>query len=144
MKTETSAGGVIVYAIGKQYYVLILKDMNNTWTFPKGLIEKDEKAQDAGLREIKEEVGMSNLKLVAPLTPIQYFYKRHGTIRKTVHYFIFRSMVRIRPRVQKEEGIKEAKWVSISDAIDMIGYRETNVTLLEESWKLLQLRTYKN
>lgn len=144
MKTETSAGGIIVCHANNQWCVLIMKDMNDAWTFPKGLIEKDEKPQDAALREIKEEVGMSNLKFVAPLTPIQYFYQRHGTMKKTVHYFIFRSMVRIRPRVQKEEGIKEAKWVSISDAIDMIGYRETNVPLLEETWKLLQLRTYKN
>lgn len=144
MKTETSAGGVIVCAIRRQCYVLILKDMNNSWTFPKGLIEKDEKPQDAALREIREEVGMSNLKLVVPLTPIQYFYQRHGTINKTVQYFIFQSNIRVRPKVQKEEGIKVAKWVPIAKAIDMIGYRQTNVGLLEETWKLLVLRTYKN
>lgn len=144
MKTETSAGGIIVCTIRKQCYVLILKDMNNTWTFPKGVIEEDEMPQDAALREIKEEVGMSHIKLVAALPLIQYFYERHGTIKKTVQYFIFQSKIRIRPNVQKEEGIQEARWVFIDRAMAMIGYRETNVKLLEETWKLLQLRTYKN
>lgn len=130
--------------IHNQWYVLILKDMNDTWTFPKGLIEKGEKAEDAAKREIKEEVRIFGIKLLAPLTPIQYVYQRSGTIKKTVRYFIFQSTTRARPNVQKEEGIQEALWVSIDQAIDMIGYRETNVTLLEETWKLLKRQTFKS
>ena len=144
MKTAMSAGGVIVSLIHNQWFVLILKDMNDTWTFPKGLIEEGERPVVAATREIKEEVAITNLILLAPLPSIHYVYKRHGTIKKTVYYFIFQSTVRTRPKVQKEEGIQEAQWVTIDKAIDMIGYRETNVTLLEEAWNLLQLRTYKN
>lgn len=144
MKREVSAGGLIVCPIHKQWYVLILKDMNETWTFPKGLIEKGERPEDAAAREIEEEVGIVDLKLIAPLPDVQYFYKRHTTIEKTVHYFVFVSMTRMKPKPQKEEGIREAQWVKMVRAIDMIGYRETNVKLLEETWKLLMLRTYKN
>lgn len=143
MKTEVSAGGVIVCSIHNQWYVLILKDMNDTWAFPKGLIEKGEKPEDAALREIKEEVEIAGLKLLTALPAIQYFYDGNGTIKKTVHYFVFQSHRRVRPHAQKEEGIREAKWVSIDRAIDMIGYRQTNVTLLEETWKLLQPLMYK-
>ncbi len=144
MKTATSAGGIIVCLTHNQWYVLILKDMNDTWTFPKGLIEKGEKPHEAAVREITEETGITDLKILTPLTPISYFYQRNGTITKTVHYFIFQSKTRVRPNVQKEEGIREAKWVPIDQATAMIGYRKTNVALLEETWKLLQLRTYKN
>lgn len=138
MKTEHSAGGVIVCRLrNARNYVLILKDMNDTWTFPKGFIEKGELAEEAARREIKEEVGISGLKFQTPLPPIQYFYKRKGTIKKTVQYFVFLSDIRTKPNVQKKEGIHEARWVSFGKAIDMIGYRETNAGLLEETKKYL-------
>ena len=137
MKTEISSGGVVVYKGKTQWYVLLLKDMNDTWTFPKGLIEKAEKPEDAAIREIQEEVGITGLKLLTHLTPIQYFYQRNGKIKKIVHYFMFQSKIRPRPTVQKEEGIRSARWVGIDEAIGMVGYRETNVSLLEETQKAI-------
>lgn len=137
MRTEFSAGGIIACQFQKKWYILILKDMNGTWTFPKGVIEKGESAEEAAKREIHEEVGITGLKLLATLTPIQYFYRRKGTIKKTVQYFIFLSDIRTKPNVQKEEGIREARWVPINEAMEMIGYRETNVGLLKETEKYL-------
>ena len=144
MKTAKSAGGVIVSPTHNQWYVLIIKDMNETWTFPKGLIEKGERPRETAAREAREEVGITELKLIAPIGPIEYVYTRNGPVKKTVYYFVFISNKRIKLTPQKEEGISAAKWIPFDQAIDMIGYRETNVPLLEETWKLLQLRTYKN
>lgn len=137
MKTANSAGGIVVCTSKGQWFVLILKDMNDTWTFPKGLIEKGEKPDDAAMREIQEEVGITGLKLLAPLIPIQYVYQRGGTIKKTVHYFIFQSKSRRKPAVQQEEGIREARWVSLENAMTMIGYRDTNRRLLEDTRKAI-------
>lgn len=137
MKTETSAGGVIVCAVDRTWYVLLLRDMNATWTFPKGLIELGESPQEAAVREIGEEVGIGDLTLLAPLSPIRYTYKRNGIVSKTVYYFLFQAKTRIQPIVQKEEGIQEAKWVAIDEAMNIIGYRETNVRLLEEVKKIV-------
>lgn len=131
MKTVLSAGGVIVCSVHHEWYVLVLKDMNDTWTFPKGMVENGETLATAAAREIQEEVGISGLTILQPLPPINYFYKRNGTVKKTVHYYVFQSKICANPNVQKEEGIHEAKWVLIDDAIDMIGYRETNVKLLD-------------
>ena len=142
MKSESSAGGVIVCGANNQWFVLLLKDMNSTWTFPKGVIEKGERPEEAAAREIKEEVGITGLKLLAPLTPIQYFFKRNGTIHKSVQYFVFLATNRTKPVEQKEEGIQEARWLLIEKAMDMIGYRDTNVKILEETWMLLKPQTY--
>ncbi len=142
MKSESSAGGVIVCREVNQWFVLLLKDMNSTWTFPKGVIEKGERPEEAATREIKEEVGITDLKFFAPLIPIQYFFKRNGIIHKTVQYFVFLADNRTKPVVQKEEGIQEARWLPIERAMDMIGYRETNVKILEETWMLLKPQTY--
>ena len=141
MKTATSAGGIIVCHPDSSWYVLILKDMNDTWTFPKGMIEKGELVEEAAIREIKEEVGITNLKNLFPLTPIAYRYKRGRIIQKEVQYFVFLSQRLTKPKIQKEEGIREAQWVPYEKAIGIIGYRQTNVTLLEETWKSLQHRT---
>ena len=138
MKTESSAGGVIACHVGNQWFFLLLKDMNGMWTFPKGIIENGERAEDAAAREIKEEVGVTGLKLLLPLPPIEYLYRRNGITKKSVQYFVFLSPIRRKPVVQREEGIREARWCSINDAMTMIGYRETNVQLLEETWKLVK------
>lgn len=137
MKTEVSAGGIVACKSKTGWYVLVLRDMNDTWTFPKGLIEKGEEPNEAAIREIHEEVSIGGLKLVAPLTPVQYVYERNGRIKKTVYYFVFQSSRRIRPKPQKQEGISDARWVKLTDATEIIGYRQTNVKLLEETWKLL-------
>lgn len=141
MKSESSAGGVIACLVGNQWFFLLLKDMSGSWTFPKGIIEKGERVEDAAAREIKEEVGISGLKLLVPLPPIEYLYRRNGTIKKSVQYFVFLSPSRRKPVIQKEEGIREARWTPIGSAMTMIGYRETNVKLLEETWKLVKRQT---
>ena len=107
MKTALSAGGVIVCSVENAWYVLVIRDMNDTWTFPKGMIEKGETPTDAAVREIGEEVSISGLTLLHPLPAIDYFYKRNGTVKKIVQYFVFQSKTRAKTNVQKEEGIQE-------------------------------------
>ncbi|KKW10495.1 MAG: hypothetical protein UY49_C0021G0009 [Microgenomates group bacterium GW2011_GWC1_49_7] len=43
MKTEVSAGGIVVRKRMRIWEVLVIRDMNDVWTFPKGLVEKGEK-----------------------------------------------------------------------------------------------------
>lgn len=132
MKQEVSAGGIIVRKKGKTWDVLLLKDMNSNWTFPKGLVEKGEDPVSAAKREINEEVGISDVFLLSPLKPIHYIYNRGGLIRKTVRYFLFSSEGKETPKGQKEEGISDVTWMPLEKAIDIIGYSKTNTPLLEE------------
>lgn len=137
MNREASAGGIIISKYGNRWYVLLMKDMNGNWTFPKGKIEKDESHEEAAKREIHEEVGLSGLIKVAELTPSHYWYYRHGSIKKTVYYFLFKSEIMNEPVVQTEEGISEARWVTFSNAATLIGYPDTNGILLKEVHKKL-------
>lgn len=134
MKTEISAGGVVVRKRKKSRQVLLMKDMKGNWTFPKGIIEKDEVPELAAKREVLEEVGIKSLKLIKTLTPIHYMYKRGDLISKTVHYFLFQSLKNEALKPQKEEGVREAKWVNLRKAIGIIGYQKTNKPVLEEAY----------
>lgn len=129
---EHSAGGIIVTKRNGVWNVLILKDMNNNWTFPKGLIDPGETAEVAAIREIQEETGVTTIELKEKLQEITYWYVRNGQkIHKTVSYFLFLSPGNEDLVPQTEEGITEIRWVPLPAALDMIGYPKTNTALLQ-------------
>lgn len=140
MKQEISAGGIVVRKSGSVWEVLVMKDMNDNWTFPKGLVEKGEEPAEAAKREIKEEVGISQITLFKELKPIHYFYNRKGLISKTVHYFLFTSSGLESPKAQKEEGISEVTWMPMEKTIELIGYAKSNKPLLEEVETILRTK----
>lgn len=143
MKSEISAGGIIVRRRGSLWYVLVVRDMNDAYTFPKGKIEPGENAIDAARREIREEVGLTKITMVKKLPVIRYVYNRNGLISKTVHYFLFTMDGDEKLVSQKEEGIHDARWMPIHKVPDIIGYPKTNIPLLliVKQWTLHQHRT---
>jgi len=137
MNSEVSAGGIIVSLSRGGWDVLLMKDMKGNWTFPKGKKETGETLAATARREIEEEVGITNLELMSELKPTMYWYLRGTSIKKTVHYFLFRSSRRPTPKVQTEEGISEAKWFPWATAQTAVGYPKTNAPLLTEAYKKL-------
>ena len=138
MEYETSAGGVIVAEKNHELHVLLLKDKNGKWTFPKGLIETGEEREVAAMREISEEVGLKNLKLIAPLAPVNYLYRWEGKLKKkTVHYYLFQGKGTELATPQIEEGILQVRWFPFAEAETIIGYPQTNKKLLRETMELL-------
>jgi len=132
MKTEISAGGIVVRISGKTWDVVVLQDANDTWTFPKGKIESGEKPEEAARRETHEEIGLQTLTMLMKFPAIGYTYKKNGFIKKTVHYFLFESKGNERIINQSEEGIHNATWIPIDGALMQIGYKKTNRPLLEQ------------
>lgn len=64
MKQTYSAGGIVLNNQGK---VLVVNQNGNSWSLPKGHIDEGEDALTAAAREIKEESGVSHLRLVRKL-----------------------------------------------------------------------------
>jgi 8-oxo-dGTP pyrophosphatase MutT (NUDIX family) len=105
MPIEKSAGAVVFYKEkdGAIKY-LLLKHTADYWNFPKGLIEKGEKPEEAALREIKEETGLEELKLAFGFKETARFFfrvkynyqtakgfKAGQTVLKFVTYFLAES-----------------------------------------------------
>jgi len=139
MKTEFSAGGVVVRKFAQTWQVLLMKDMNNTWTFPKGKLEKGETRKGAASREIGEEVGLTHLQFIVPIKTVHYVYKRNTLIAKTVYFFLFELTKPQRIVCQKEEGIRDAKWMSFEEAMEKIGYPKTNMPVLVRVKNILHI-----
>ena len=138
MKLETSAGGIIFSSKKLPLKVLLLKDKSGKWTFPKGLVEKNENFLEAAIREIGEEVGLKKLRYIADLKPVQYFYKWEGVlVKKQVQYFVFIYEGKAKPKPQISEGIMDVKWFTYPRALKVIGYKKTNKKLLKEAAEAL-------
>lgn len=138
MKTEISAGAVVVTYKEHEWNVLLIRDMNGNLTFPKGLVEKNEELVDTARREAREETGVTDLHFRQSLAPIHYFYTRNAEkISKTVTYILFESTTKQQLAPQKEEGISEVLWMPLGKTIENIGYPKTNKPILEEIRTLL-------
>lgn len=96
MRKETSAGAVVAYvAQGTPQYLLLhspssTRTKKDFWYFPKGRIEQGEEAQEAALREIQEETGLSDVRLLEGFreTSHYYFQAEGDKVSKTVVFFV--------------------------------------------------------
>ena len=94
------------------------------WILPKGHVEiaLGETQDQAAVRESQEELGLSNLVLKRQLGSTRYhFFTERGRITKTVHYYLMESLDG-ELHAQAEEGLLEARWMPVREALRKITY----------------------
>src|SRR6266704_6775913 len=88
-----SSGGV-VYRVdnGIPLFLLLTSNKRGVWCLPKVLIEEDEDEVTTAMREVREETGVSRVKLRGTVGQIKsQFGFRAKTFDKTVHLFLFET-----------------------------------------------------
>jgi 8-oxo-dGTP diphosphatase len=130
MKRARSAGGVVYRRVepAAGVEILLLQHETGKWMLPKGTNERGETPDAVALREVAEETGLRNVRIVADLGEEQYmfFWKAEDTYYdKTVHYYLMEFLGGETPQPQREEGFVRCEWVPIPEALDRIKYRET-------------------
>jgi len=125
--SEESAGGVVVRRINGRVHVALLRTEHargEVWILPKGHVEiaLGETQDQAAVRESQEELGISNLILKRQLGSTRYhFFTERGKVTKTVHYYLMESLDgELHP--QAEEGLLEARWMPVREALRRITY----------------------
>jgi len=90
MPKERSAGAVVFRREDSKILYLLLRRGPTYWDLPKGNIDKDESEQATAEREIMEETGINDAKILPRFKEkINYFYKLKGqTIYKEVVFFL--------------------------------------------------------
>jgi len=87
-----AAGGVVVRAEnGRIYFALVGEKGLSKYVLPKGHVEAGESVEAAARREIEEEAGFSELKLLAPLGMKERLDFRKRAWKRT-HYFLFATV----------------------------------------------------
>ena len=90
---ERSAGAVVFRdgPAGERIY-LLLQNAGH-WDFPKGGRERGESEVETVLREVGEETGLKDVRLISGFRRvIEYFYRRNGAnVHKEVTYLLARS-----------------------------------------------------
>jgi 8-oxo-dGTP pyrophosphatase MutT (NUDIX family) len=128
VKQARSAGGVVFRRGERGVEILLLKHQGGKWMLPKGTIEPGETPEDVALREVREETGLSNVRVVGDLGQERYtfFWRTEDAFYdKTVRYFLLEFLGGEDVRPQREEGFIAADWVAVNDALSRIKYKET-------------------
>jgi bis(5'-nucleosidyl)-tetraphosphatase len=128
VKRARSAGGVVFRRNAGRAEILLLKHESGKWMLPKGTIEPGETPEAVALREVREETGISRVRVVADLGEERYhfFWRAEDTYYdKTVRYYLLEFLGGEEPAPQGEEGFVACEWVGLDDALERITYKET-------------------
>jgi len=130
---EYSSGIIPFREFGsKRTFLLLLSGLTKQelWEFPKGLIEKKERAQEAALREFAEETGIDQVELIPGFKKIlKYFYRRDEMlVGKTVTYFLGRVKS---ANVHLSSESKDFVWLTFEQALIKIRQKNLRELLTE-------------
>jgi 8-oxo-dGTP pyrophosphatase MutT (NUDIX family) len=138
MLREISAGAVVVRKASNGWEMAVIepqreanisgkaaqrdkKRQKQILALPKGLVDPGEKPEETAVREVREETGVSGLKL-AKLTDIKYMYVRtwgdNQRVFKIVSFYLLRyqsgEIDAIKPEMRIE--VKRALWIPLEGA----------------------------
>lgn len=110
-----SAGGVVIDTAGR---VLLVRQRDGSWSFPKGGVREGEDPRDAAIREVAEESGLAGLVMVRLL----HSYVRCGFLEngkqdfgrlKRVTMYLFRATdTAVHPM---DPRVQSAQWTAAQD-----------------------------
>jgi 8-oxo-dGTP pyrophosphatase MutT (NUDIX family) len=120
MRKTHSAGGVVTNDEGK---VLVVNQRGTSWSLPKGHIDPGESALAAAEREIYEESGIRDLKLIRELGTYERYKIGAGggedrSELKTITMFLFRTSEKVLRPVDPDDP--EARWVERTKVVPLL------------------------
>lgn len=129
---ETTSGGVVFRRNKKsnQLEILLIQDAKNRWTIPKGHVEEGEEPRDTAEREIREETGLQDMKVMNWLGKVNFRYRRsHTLVLMTMHIYLVQGLGDT-GKLEPEDWLNDIKWMSATDAVDKIAYEDIGKLML--------------
>lgn len=132
-RTEVSAGGLVFKRAKDGIHFAMVVDSYGKWAFPKGHVRHGERYKDTAIREIREEMGLKNLRHICRLDTIDIWFRdrfvhKGALVHKYIHYFLFEVPVDallVRPAPKDEgETIKAVAWVPLKELLSRSSYRD--------------------
>lgn len=129
---EPTAGGLIFRRSKEEQKIefLLIQDSKGRWTIPKGHIESGETPEETAAREVIEETGIVDMRILEWLGKIHFRYRRESSlVLMTTEIFLIQALGDSY-KIQKEDWMKNIKWLSTTEAIDKIEYEDITKLLL--------------
>lgn len=135
-----SAGGA-AYRINdeKIEFAIVAVNPSRRWQLPKGLVDEDESAEQAALREVREEAGIE-CEIVGKIETIEYWYfgnEKGGRVR--YHKFVLFFLMKYVSGDTKnhDHEVSEVRWVEADEAIEMLAFKSEK-EVIEKAKDLLE------
>ena len=136
---ETSAGGFVLAADGSLRIAVIGRRNRGgriDWCVPKGHPEGNESIEQAALREVSEETGLS-AEIIEPLGSIRYeFSTPTAIISKTVHHFLMKQVGgELTIENDPDHEAVDIRWIAIDLLADELTHEnERRLALIVQEW----------
>lgn len=138
MPKEKSAGAIIFRIENGKPYYLLLRYHSGHWEFSKGHIEEGESNKETVKREIEEETGIKEIKIISGFEEyIKYFFrssyglkdeekKKASWIFKLVVFYLAQTK-EIEVKISEEH--KDFIWLPFEDALLKLTYKNAKEIL---------------
>jgi len=122
-----AAGGVLIRSgAGKPEVAVIHRPKYSDWTLPKGKLDQGETYEQAALREVEEETGMT-AELGRELSAVSYRDRKGRS--KLVRYWQMRALD---GEFRSGSEVDELRWLEPQEAAQLLSY-EHDAALVREA-----------
>jgi 8-oxo-dGTP pyrophosphatase MutT (NUDIX family) len=139
--SELAAGAVLAHE--SSGLILLLHHVSeDRWCFPKGHVEAGESVRQAAQREVEEETGIHDFRLLGEVGSVTYrFYdpRRKTSVVKTSIYLL--GVTRVTTAIP-EELFDDYRWVEPGEAAKLVAY-DTDREILRAAETPLAARSGK-
>ena len=123
---EVSAGGLVIDFSGTKGLLIGRYDQKDAsrerilWSLPKGHIEAGETPEEAAIREVAEETGITS-EISRELGVIDFWFMAGGKrIHKTVHHYLFKEVSGV--LTPQESEVDEARWFPLEEIVSLLAF----------------------
>jgi len=130
---EPTAGGIVFRRSAQNpanVEILLIADSKKRWTIPKGHIEEGETPRQTAEREIQEETGLKEMRMLDWLGKINFRYRRVNIlVLMTTEIFLVEALGDTN-KIKPQEWMTGIRWMPVAEALEKIEYEDISKLIL--------------